>query len=265
MCGIFGYFGRSPVSMKRILELLRILENHQYEGEVNPVGGHGAGICFYTQNGKTVVHKVGKTNSSPTEDLSSSIKRLVEVESRLVLGHVIRASDEFMGTVNYREAAQPYKAKCLGLSKIFSAHNGKIENYQEIRKSLSKKHCFLSEETVKLIDSEVVPHLFEENLMVYCDEEEAAKRTIRTLEGNNTVVMLSLTEAAKSLHVIHKGKTRGMHLWKNEEEEIVLCSRNEPLKRVFGNLLKEGKFAETLSIEWKKAKEVRQSYKILNP
>ena len=250
MCGIFGYFCREETDMQKVLKLLQILESHQYEdqGEKRPVGGHGAGVCFRDDSGNMVMHKVGKTTSSPAKDLSL-LRDFALQKSRIILGHVRHASSDFMSTIECAEAAQPYKVNCLDIAEVVSVHNGKVQNYKDVRKGLSKEHRFQSE-IVKLVDSEVVPHLFEENLMICNDEDEARKRTFEMINGSNTVVVLTRSEGRSQLHVLHKGFTRGMHLWKNNKDEIILCSREEPLQQVFGDLLETADFRKEISIQW---------------
>lgn len=263
MCGICGYFCRKQVSMQKVLDLLQKLEMHKYQNldEKRPVGGHGAGVCFLDNTGKLIVHKVGMTNASPVKDLCE-IREVTQVKSRIVIGHVRRASDFLMETVKYMEA-QPYKSNCLGVSEIVSTHNGHVENYKEIRENLSDKHSFQTgTEKVKLNDSEVIPHLFEENLMMYSDEFEARKRTYERITGRNTIALVTLVEGNGQLHILHKGSTRGMHIWKNDKGEILLCSRKEPLQQVFGDSLEEKGFKKILSIEWKDPRKVQQTYRI---
>ena len=139
MCGIFGYFCRSKISVQKALELLEVLEKHQHKNlkETKPVGEHGAGICFVGNPDNLVIYKVGKTNTSPVKVLSK-VREVAKAESATVLGHVRRASKDFMDTIGYAEAAQPYKVNCLGFSEVVSAHNGKVENYMNIRKTFPK-------------------------------------------------------------------------------------------------------------------------------
>lgn len=263
MCGIFGYFGKNKVSMHNVIELLQILEMQQHKdlGEKKTVGGHGAGVGFLDESGKMVIYKVGKTNASPAKDLSETTD-ISEARSNIVLGHVRYASPNLKDSIQYREATQPYKVECLGSSKIISAHNGKVENYMLIRRDLSREHSFESEKAVRLVDSEVIPHLFEEKLVMCFDEVEARKKTLESLEGNNAVVLLSLTKKTKLLHVLHKGHSRGMHIWENDKGEIILCSREEPLQQVFGGLLREGNFKKDLSIVWKEDRQEQRTYKV---
>ena len=262
MCGIFGYFCKSHVSMQKVLKLLKILEAHQYDDEKRPVGGHGAGVCLANGSEGMVVYKGGKKNSSPVKDLSL-IRSMPDVRSRIVLGHVRYASPFLMDTIEYDEETQPYKAECLGFSEVISAHNGKVENYEHIRRNLSKEHSFESE-AVKLNDSEVIPHLFEENLMMGFDEVEARKKTFETIQGDNTVVLMTHLERRRLLHILHKGKTRGMHVWKDGKGEIILCSREGPLLQVFGNLLSEKGFEKVLAIGWQVDSEAQRTYAVIS-
>ena len=47
---------------------------------------------------------------------------------------------------------------------------------------------------------------------------------------------------------MHKGKTRGLTIWTNEHDELIFCSRKEPLIAEFGDVLRKGNFAERISI-----------------
>jgi len=263
VCGIFGYFCKKSASLQTVLELLEVLEKHRFEGEECLVGGHGAGVGFLDASGKLVIYKAGKKSDSPTKDLLE-MREVAEAESRIVIGHVRRASDFLIDTVKYREAAQPYKVNCLGLLETISAHNGKVENYERIRRSLSGEHRFESGTAeVKLNDSEVIPHLFEENLLMYDDEIEARRNTTTKIEGNNTVLLATWLEGTGRLHVLHKGSTRGLHVWENDNREIILCSREEPLRQVFGDTLEEGNFDKVLSIKWKERREAQRTFQIV--
>jgi predicted glutamine amidotransferase len=253
--------------MHQVIELLQILENHRYEelGEEHPVGGHGAGVSFLDASGKMVLYKVGKTNASPARELLR-VKDVFEAHSRIVIGHVRYASPDLKDTIKHAEAAQPYMVRCLDTAEIVSVHNGKVRNYESIRKDLSKEHLFQSE-IVKLVDSEVIPHFFEENLRKWNEEIEARTKTLEAFEGDNTIVLLTREKRKRRmhLHILHKGKTRGMHVWRNDNGEIVLCSREEPLQQVFGNFLKRGDFDKVLSIGWQEDKQIQLTYDIVGP
>ena len=135
-----------------------------------------------------------------------------------------------------------------GLNDSFS-HNGSVTNYKEIRKNLGKAHVFESEK-VELIDSEVIPHCFEELLKEKVDAEEALNGLFSALEGSNAVNMLQIGEENVFLHFIHKGKTRGLTIWTNKQKEVIFCSRKEPLADEFSDVLAQGNFREKISIPW---------------
>ena len=263
MCGIFGYFCRSYVNMQKVLKLLRILETHQYKSEKHPVGGHGAGVCFLNDSGELTVYKIGKEGKISPVIALSKIEEVATAKSTIVLGHVRRASKNFMDTIKYAQAAQPYKVKCLGISEIVSVHNGYVRNYMDIRRKLPKEHSFQSE-AIKLIDSEVIPHLFEEKLRKYHDEIEARKKTLENIEGNNAIAILSATRNDRVfLHILHKGQSRGMHIWKNDHGEVIFCSRPKPLQQVFETFLKENNFEKILSIGHQEPKEMQQTHEMV--
>ncbi len=262
MCGIFGHICRSQVSLQRVLQLLRILERHKFrdQGERDPVGGHGAGVGFLNEAGEIVVFKVGRRGASPALALSS-VREVANADSNIVLGHVRYASPDLMDTIEHATAAQPYRANCIGSLEVISVHNGKVENFVQIREQLSAQHRFESE-AVKLVDSEVIPHLFEESLRVSAEEAVARETTLSSIEGNNTAVLLTKCDRRMQLHLLHKGSTRGIHFWMNPEGEIIFCSREEPVQRVFRDLLDEHGFRRELSVSWKQCEVMQRSFDI---
>lgn len=247
MCGIFGFVLNQPVEMDVVFEVLQRLERHQYSGERKPVGGYGAGVAIITDSGDVLLEKVGRVNGSPAEYLS----RVCRIkQASILVGHVRLPSSEFMDTAHFRETAQPYVACCFSKPVIVSAHNGYVANYKAIRGRLGSGHFFESEGKVTLIDSEVIPHLFEELLAVEKNHSLALERLSSAIEGSNTISLLQVNGRLLLLHIIHKGKTRGLHVWKNYKGEVVYCSRREPLNQCFSRILNEGGFTEHVAIPW---------------
>ncbi|MGQ9531128.1 MAG: class II glutamine amidotransferase [Candidatus Bathycorpusculaceae bacterium] len=154
-----------------------------------------------------------------------------------------------METANFKETEQPYVTQCLADSTIISAHNGNVTNYKTIREKLGAKHIFESEK-IELIDSEVIPHLFEEILIEKANPKEALEALFQNLEGSNTLSLLQIEANRLLLHFVHKGKTRGLTIWKNDDGEVVFYSRKEPLMEEFSDVLGEGKFKEQVSIPY---------------
>ena len=259
MCGIFGFAFKQPVPMVRVFNLLAKLEVHQYPGEPTPVGGYGAGLAVLENDGGLMFEKVGRTNGlSPAKQLSE----IVNVDdASILIGHVRMPSPEFMATASFRETAQPY---VVGFGKdltVVSVHNGKVENYQELGAELGKTHVFESEK-VGLIDSEVIPHVFEKFLSSGQSRDDALYNLLCTLQGTSAIALLQRTGEEVFLHFVHRGKSRGLTIWANDRNEIVFCSRKEPLCEEFHQILADGKFRERISIACREDVGLKLSYRI---
>ncbi|MEM2249808.1 MAG: hypothetical protein QXP16_03840 [Candidatus Bathyarchaeia archaeon] len=248
MCGIFGYILKKPIEVAYALKVLQKLERHQYPNEPKPVGGYGAGIAIFTSSGMVLLEKVGKVDGSPAEHLAKTCR--FDTASVLI-GHVRLPSPWFMETAHFRETAQPYVVQCFSGLTVISAHNGNVTNYKAIRERLSGKHLFESERA-ELIDSEVIPHLFEELLLEKGCPEEALNTLYLAVDGPNTISLLQIEKGRTLLHFLHKGKTRGLTIWKNRRGEVIFCSRKEPLTETLGFFLDKGNFVEHLSIPYDK-------------
>jgi glucosamine 6-phosphate synthetase-like amidotransferase/phosphosugar isomerase protein len=259
MCGIFGFALKNPMSLAAVFKLLEKLEVHQYPQELKPVGGYGAGVAILLDDGSVLFEKIGKVDNSPARQLARIVNAKVN-EASVLLAHVRMPSPEFMETAKFKETAQPYVAEFEPNLTIVSVHNGKVENYKELREKLDEEHIFESEK-VQLIDSEVIPHYFEELLNETGDVDEALDMLFHALKGSNAIAMLQISEENTFMHLIHKGnKTRGLTVWVNEQGEIVFCSRREPLMESFGNILTDGGFTEKVSIPWGVEKNLKLSF-----
>lgn len=258
MCGIFGFVLKEPVQIATVFELLKKLEVHRYPQEQKPVGGYGAGVAIIKGCGEVFLEKIGKVNGSPAEQLARTV---CFPEASVLIAHVRMPSEKFMTTASSVETAQPYVAKCFPNLTVVSAHNGYVTNYVMIRERLHARHVFESEK-VELVDSEVVPHLFEELLMEKKDANEALNGLFSALEGPNTVSLLQIGDGGLFLHFIHKGKTRGLKVWVNSQNEVVFCSRKEPLMEEFGELLANGGFREKVSIPYNEDANLKLSLPI---
>ncbi len=156
MCGIVGYIGPRD-SVPILLEGLKRLEYRGYDS---------AGIAVI-QDGKIAVQK--------------TVGRLSALETRLVhqplhgsrgIGHTRWATHGEPSEIN----SHPHN-DCK--DRIAVVHNGIIENYQELKKQLEARgHRFRSE-----TDTEVIPHLIEEELKSTPDFEEAIRRALRKARG----------------------------------------------------------------------------------
>lgn len=260
MCGIFGLATANPVALKTAFNVLAKLEVHQYPQEPNPVGGYGAGLAILQDDGSVIFEKVGKVADSSAKRLSEIVK---VKEASVMVGHVRMPSPEFMETAKFRETAQPYVVQRDPKLTIISVHNGKVENYKQLRETVGTDHMFESEK-VGLIDSEVIPHLFELLINTTPDTDEALYELFYRIENasklGNAIGILQISEEDTYLHLIHKGKTRGLTVWTNEQGEVIFCSRKEPLMQEFGNILAEGKFKEKISIKWREDAGLKLSF-----
>ena len=260
MCGIFGFALKEPMPLVGVFKLLEKLEVHQYPQEPRPIGGYGAGVAILLNDGTVLFEKVGKINNSPVRQLAKIVNAKVN-EATVLVGHVRMPSPEFMESAKFKETAQPYIVEFDPNLTIVSVHNGKVENYKELREKLGKEHVFESEK-VELIDSEVIPHYFEELLNEIEDVDEALYALFCALQGSNAIAMLQIDEENTFLHLIHKGKTRGLTVWTNEQNEVIFCSRKEPLIEEFSKILAKGKFNEKISIPYREDVGLKLSYQL---
>jgi len=246
MCGIFGFSLREPASMTKVFKVLQKLEVNQLPEESRPVGGYGAGVAVLLEDGNLLVEKVGKTDGSPACHLPEIVKLK---NASVLLGHVRMPSPEFMSTVKFKETAQPYVVERDPSLAVASVHNGKMENYREIRKKLGESHVFESEK-FELIDSEMIPHFFEDILVEKGDVNQALYEFFCALQGSNAVAILQTEQENSFIHLIHKGKTRGLTVWTNERNELIFCSRKAPLLGEFDSILTRGEFKEKVFIPY---------------
>ncbi len=162
MCGIIGYKGKRNAT-EIVIQGLKRLEYRGYDS-------WGIGI---KNNKLKVIKKVGKIGEF-------SIKKNNLEESQIAIAHTRWATH---GEVNEKNS-HPHTC-CNG--KIAVVHNGIVENFQEIKKELEKKHHFKSE-----TDTEVIAHLIEEK--IHLGFERAVKESIKKLEGSYAIVVIKEDE-----------------------------------------------------------------------
>jgi glucosamine 6-phosphate synthetase-like amidotransferase/phosphosugar isomerase protein len=261
MCGIFGFALKKPMSIGKVFPVLQKLEVHQYPNEPRPVGGYGAGIAYLNTKGILVLEKVGAVAGSPAKHLSEIVQA---DQASVLIGHVRMPSPEFMESAKFRETAQPFQARCSSDLIVVSVDNGKVENYEAIRQSLGKSHR-LESESIQLIDSEVIPHFFEDLLGKRRGMNDNAVNGLSSgLEGSVAVCLLQVERGKTFLHLVHKGKTRGLTVWTNEHEEVVFCSRKEPLTDEFRTVIDQRGFREAVSIPYRKDEKLQMSFTLKN-
>jgi len=158
MCGIIGYKGDKNAT-EIVVNGLKKLEYRGYDSW---------GIALKTDKIE-LIKKVGKIGRFSDQ---SKLKK-----SHVAIGHTRWATH---GGVT-EENSHPH-ISCDG--KIVVAHNGIIENFQEIKKELEQNHKFLSE-----TDTEVIPHLIEENINL--GFEEAVKKAVSKIKGRYAILVMN--------------------------------------------------------------------------
>lgn len=168
MCGIIAYKGNRTDAGQLALKGLKKLEYRGYDSWGVAVR-HERGIFIHKKTGK-----IGELN----------IEKLRLPAGNLAMAHSRWATH---GRVTNKNA-HPH-GSCE--NKIVLIHNGIIENYLEIKKTLLKKgHTFVSE-----TDSEVAAHLIEENLggrTANTDRlEKAVRKALKRLKGRYAFLVMS--------------------------------------------------------------------------
>lgn len=174
MCGIVGYTG----PQKTLEVLLAGLKNLEYRGY------DSAGVSIIGDDGDIFSLKT----SGKILELEKKLKEFGEVShNRAGIGHTRWATHGVPNKTN----AHPHQ-DCEG--KIWVAHNGIIENYRILRKSLeSEGHKFISE-----TDTEVLSHLIEKyHKGSSAGLEEAVRRALKEVIGAYGIVVISSAEPDK--------------------------------------------------------------------
>ena len=261
MCGIFGFVMRKPLSMSKVFNVLQKLEISKYAGEKQAVGGYGAGIAVLLDDSSIFSEKVGKSEGSPACQLADVVKSKL-TEARVLVGHVRFPGAEFLDTVKFKEATQPFVENFEPELTIVSAHNGRVENYMNLKEKL-KGHVFESEK-VGLVDSEVIPHYFGELLSEGDDVNEVVQELLCSLKGKTvgSAALLHLDSENVFLHLIHKGWSRGLTVWANGKDEVIFCTRPEPVIEELKETLVRGEFKEKAVIKWREDAMLKLSFPV---
>ncbi|MBI4360266.1 glutamine--fructose-6-phosphate transaminase (isomerizing) [Candidatus Micrarchaeota archaeon] len=171
MCGILGIVSNRPVG-PLVLEGLKKLEYRGYDS---------CGVCGV--DGALHVRKgVGKIDDVEQKH------RLSDVPGNTVISHTRWATHGGVTDPN----AHPH-LDCRG--EVAVVHNGIIENYQELRRTLQAKgHHFASE-----TDSEAIAHLIES--AAFGSLEERVQAAVKQLHGSFALLAVSVREPDKLVAV----------------------------------------------------------------
>lgn len=163
MCGIVGYIGTSE-KKQILLNGLKELEYRGYDS---------AGIAVLAGKELYNFKSVGKI-----ANLEEKCRDFSSQGFGLGIGHTRWATHGKPTEAN----AHPHFAEFSNV-----VHNGIIENYAQIKQTLQDKgHQFISQ-----TDTEVIVHLFEENLKTHKDPMRAFKHTIESLRGAYAILLIT--------------------------------------------------------------------------
>ncbi len=170
MCGIIGYCGNKKAA-PIVFEGLRRVEYRGYDS---------AGMATLSNGRLFVTKDIGKL-----EEIEHKHK-LSSLPGNTAIGHTRWATHGGVTQVN----AHP---QCDSAGTIAVVHNGIIENYQELRQQLiSAGHHFTSE-----TDTEVIPHLIEDEMKKGASLEAAILAIAPKLDGSYAFLAISSRDSGK--------------------------------------------------------------------
>ncbi len=163
MCGIIGCVGRAEQTLNTLVHGLEKLEYRGYDSAGVGVAGDDLSVCKTAGEIEALSQKIAGKQFSGT----------------VGIGHT-RWSTHGPPTDNN---AHPHQ-DCTGTVAV--VHNGIIENYQTLRDELAANgHTFTSD-----TDTEVVPHLIEDELETGAAPEAAFRSAISKLEGSYAIAAI---------------------------------------------------------------------------
>jgi glucosamine--fructose-6-phosphate aminotransferase (isomerizing) len=191
MCGIVGYIGiKNAVPM--LIDGLKRLEYRGYDS---------SGIAVIRDSSIEIMKKVGKV-SELEKALSVS-----EFQGRIGIGHTRWATHGEPSDIN----AHPHASNDGSIALI---HNGIIENFQAIRRTLEKLGYTFTSQT----DSEALVHLIQEMKKVSGDLETAVRLALRQVDGTYGIAVISTQEPDK---IIAARKGSPLIIGVGEEEHFI--------------------------------------------
>jgi len=173
MCGIVGYIGKQNRAAEIVLDGLTALEYRGYDS---------AGIALMNGNAMQLYKQAGRVQG--LKDLMATDTTFKN--TAVAIGHTRWATH---GIPSVKNAHPHHNAH----QSIMVAHNGIIENYQEIKDKLAATGYVFTSET----DTEVIPHLIDYYFMRLNSFQEAIEATLRDLRGAYALLVMSSLEPDK--------------------------------------------------------------------
>ena len=193
MCGIVGYIGKNQ-NIRMGLDALRRLEYRGYDS---------SGVAWYNPEKKEVfcLKKAGRIDNLEKVLIDSNL----ELIGNPFILHTRWATH---GNVTDQNAHPHFDCR----NNIFLAHNGIIENFQELKEKLKKEgHKFNSE-----CDSEVIAHLIEKYFKG--NLEEAVKLALKNVRGTYGLVVIAKEDPKK---IVAARLSSPLILGVNQDEVII--------------------------------------------
>ena len=158
MCSVVGYVGKKP-SRAYVMEGLTRLEYRGYDS---------AGfVCLHPQDNRLIY---AKSQGGVTNLLKNFEKS--PIDGLLGMGHTRWSTHGVASTENAHPHFDCYKSLCI-------VHNGIIENYHELKRTLiADGHVFSSQ-----TDTETIAHLLESLLATNKSPKDAVVALVKKLEG----------------------------------------------------------------------------------
>lgn len=196
MCGIVGYIGKNDIK-NFLIQGLKELEYRGYDS---------AGLAVIQKDSMSVFKAVGKI-----KNLEDKTKDFKTKGFGIGIAHTRWATHGKPTELN----AHPHLGEFS-----YVVHNGIIENYKELKEELEKKgYKFVSQ-----TDTEVIVHLFEENLK-NSSPFDAFEKTVSELNGAYAILLI--TKAAPD--TIFFAKNGSPLIIGKSKEEIFFASSDAPL------------------------------------
>ena len=191
MCGIIGYVGKRPAA-PILLEGLQRLEYRGYDS---------SGIALITTQGKLTIEK----SAGKLDMLITSLNGR-QIPGTVGIGHTRWATHGKPNTEN----AHPH-TDCD--ENVVVIHNGIIENYLDLKRELiSQGHTFVSQ-----TDSEVLPHLIEQERKSGKDLDGATRDAVLRTKGANAFIVMDRGEPNKVV-AVRTGNAGGLVIGYGERE-----------------------------------------------
>ena len=207
MCGIVGYIGKKN-GVAVGMECLKQLEYRGYDS---------AGAAFFdVESGRMrAIKAVGRVHA-----LEEKLEKLdAGARSPLAIFHTRWATHGGVTEAN----AHPH-SDCTG--SVWLVHNGIVENYKELREALkSSGHQFHSE-----TDTEVIPHLIEEELKTH-SFEDAVRHALQKIRGTYGLAIMYTGEpekliAARNFSPLLVGIGEGEYIVASDASAVLKHTKN---------------------------------------